>query len=269
MQKVSEEMPIGIFDSGVGGLTVMKEIIKQLPDEHIVYLGDTARVPYGVRSPETVLKYSTENARFLMSVGIKIIVIACNTSSAVSLDMMRESFPIPVIGVVEPGARAAVKMTKIKRVAVIGTETTIKSGSYDLAIRSIDDSIQVSGIACPLFVPIIEEGWLDGEVVNLTAERYLSSIKNDSVDTLVLGCTHYPMIKHIIKDTVQIPLIDSAVETAKEVKHVLGQNGMLRVNKGKVSRKFYVTDSPEKFTVVGEVFLDHKISNISKINLEG
>jgi glutamate racemase len=262
-------MPIGIFDSGVGGLTVMREIIKQLPEEHVIYLGDTARVPYGVRSPETVSKYSFENTQFLMSRGVKILVVACNTSSAVSLDTLRGKFTIPAIGVVEPGARAAVERTKLKQVAVIGTETTINSGSYELAIKSIDDSIEVYGIACPLFVPLVEEGWLDGEVVNLTAKKYLSSIKCDSADTLVLGCTHYPMIKHVIGNIIQIPLIDSAVETAKEVKRVLAQKGMLRVRKGEVSREFFVTDSPEKFSRVGERFLGHRISNISKISLGG
>lgn len=267
MQSISNELPIGIFDSGVGGLTVMKEIIKQMPEEHIIYLGDTARVPYGVRSPETVLKYSLENTQFLMSRGIKILVVACNTSSAVSLDILLEKFPIPVIGVVGPGARAAVEMTKIKRIAVIGTETTINSGSYERAIKSIDASILVSGIACPLFVPLIEEGWLEGEVVNLTAEKYLSSLKCDSVDTLVLGCTHYPMIKHVIENIVQIPLIDSAVETAKEVKLALQQKGILRAGRGEVSREFFVTDSPEKFERVGERFLECKIRHISKISL--
>ncbi len=260
-------MPIGIFDSGVGGLTVMREVMEQLPEEHIVYLGDTARVPYGVRSPETVLKYSLENAQFLMSMGVKIIVIACNTSSAVSLSALREKFPIPVVGVVEPGARAAVKMTRIKRVAVIGTETTIKSGSYEKAINSIDAAIEVSGVACPLFVPLIEEGWLEGEVVNLTVEKYLSPLRSDSVDTLVLGCTHYPMIKEVIQDLVHIPLIDSAVETAREVKEVLYHKGLLHAGQGPAVKKFFVTDSPEKFIHIGERFLNHTISNISKINL--
>ncbi len=269
MQKVTEEMPIGIFDSGVGGLTVMKAVIEQLPEEHIIYLGDTARVPYGARSPETVLRYSMENARFLLSMGIKILVVACNTSSAVSLTMLRETFPLPVIGVVEPGARAAARMTRSKRVAVIGTETTITSGSYDRAIRSIDGSIHVSGIACPLFVPLIEEGWLDGDVVTLVAETYLSAVKSDSADTLVLGCTHYPMIKHVIERTVHIPLIDSAVETAREVKEVLEQKAMLRVNKVSVSRKLFVTDSPKRFAVIGERFLEQQISHISKIDLGG
>jgi len=162
-------MPIGIFDSGIGGLTVMKEVTKLLPSEHILYLGDTARVPYGGRSPETVMRYSLENSEFLMSKGIKILVVACNTSSAISLVTLRDQFPVPVIGVVEPGARAAVTTTKSGKVAVIGTETTINSRSYDSAIKAIDSSIKVTGHACPLFVPLIEEGWIDGDVVTLTA----------------------------------------------------------------------------------------------------
>ena len=269
MRKVSNEMPIGIFDSGVGGLTVMKEIMKLLPEEDILYIGDTARVPYGTRSPETVSRYSLENARFLMSKGIKVLVVACNTSSAVSLALLREKFPVSVIGVVEPGARAAVERSILKRIAVIGTETTIKTGSYERAIREIDNSIEVSGIACPLFVPIIEEGWLEGDVVNLTVEKYLSSIRYNNVDTLVLGCTHYPMIKNVIEKFVQLPLIDSAVETAKEVKSVLEKQDILCKSKGEVSRNFFVSDSPEKFAYVGEKFLGHKILNISKIDLSG
>ncbi|UCD36591.1 MAG: glutamate racemase [Nitrospiraceae bacterium] len=261
-------MPVGVFDSGVGGLTVMREIIKALPDEHILYFGDTARVPYGVRSPETVLKYSVENSQFLMSQGIKLLVIACNTSSAVSLETLRVTLPVPVIGVVEPGARAAVALTKKKKVAVIGTETTINSSSYEKAIRAIDDSISVSGIACPLFVPLIEEGWLEGDVVRLTAEKYLAPVRQGSADTLVLGCTHYPMIKEVIRDTVRIALIDSAVETAREVKRMLGGQGLLRAGRGPAKRHYFVTDSPEKFIRVGERFLDHRISNITKISLD-
>ena len=268
MPKVSD-LPVGIFDSGVGGLTVMREIIKQLPDEHLLYLGDTARVPYGVRSPETVSKYSYENTKFLMSRGIKMLVVACNTSSAVSLDMLREEFPVPATGVVEPGARAAVEKAKHKRIAVIGTETTIKSGAYERAIKSLDDSIEVSGFACPLFVPLIEEGWLEGEVVRLTAEKYLAPIRDDGADAVVLGCTHYPMLKHVIGSIVNLPLIDSAVETAKEVRRVLEQTGLLRQGNGNVSRKFFVTDAPDKFAAAGERFLGHEISHISKVSLGG
>ena len=268
MQKKSDQLPVGIFDSGVGGLTVMKEITRLLPEEDLIYLGDTARVPYGTRSPETVIRYSLKNARFLMSEGIKILVVACNTSSAVSLELLSEQFPVPVVGVVEPGAKAAVAATSVKKVAVIGTEATINSGAYERAIKAIDNSIIVMGVPCPLFVPIIEEGWIEGDVVSLTAEKYLSSLRNNSVDSLVLGCTHYPMIKNIIKEIVQIPLIDSAVETAKEVARILEGENLLRVNKGTVSRKYFVTDSPGKFASTGKRFLGHNITEISRIDLD-
>jgi len=262
------DMPIGIFDSGVGGLTVMKEIIRTLPEEHIMYLGDTARVPYGGRSSETVRRYSVENTAILVSGGIKLLVVACNTSSAVSLDLLREQFNVPIIGVVEPGARAAVKITRQKKVAVIGTETTINSGSYETAIKAIDDSVEVFGVACPLFVPLIEEGWTEGEIVNLTARKYIASMNSD-VDTVVLGCTHYPMIKHVISSIVNMPLIDSAIETAKEVRTVLREKDMICSGTGKKMRKFLVTDSAEKFARVGERFLGYEISDIEKIDLVG
>ena len=265
----TKEAPIGIFDSGIGGLTVLKEIIKKLPGENTVYLGDTARVPYGIRSPEIVLKYSIENAKFLITRGIKILVVACNTSSSVSLPYLTKNLTIPVIGVVEPGAQAAVAHSKTKKIAVIGTETTISSNSYKKAIKSIDNSSEVVGIACPLFVPLVEEGWLNGDIVALTARKYLSGVRDYGVDTLVLGCTHYPMIKDVIADTVKIPLIDSAVETAGEVSRTLKINGMLRHNSGKATREFFVTDSPEKFASAGERFLGHTILNISKITVGG
>lgn len=268
--KVSpEEKPIGIFDSGLGGLTVLKEIIKKLPGENTIYLGDTARVPYGIRSPEIVMKYSSENAKFLMSKNIKILVVACNTSSSISLPSLAKNLSVPVVGVVEPGARAAVAKSKTKKIAVIGTETTIKSNSYKKAIKSMDNSARVVGIACPLFVPLVEEGWLKGDIVTLTAMKYLAPMKDYGVDTLVLGCTHYPMVKDIIAKTVKIPLIDSAVETAREVRRILDNRKLLRHNNSRPKREFYVTDSPEKFTKTGEKFLGSKISNISKINLGG
>ena len=265
----SKEKPIGIFDSGVGGLTVLKEIIKEMPEENTIYLGDTARVPYGTRSSETVMKYSLENADFLISKGVKILVVACNTSSSVSLRYLKENLPVPVVGVVEPGAQAAVANSRTKKITVIGTETTINSNSYKKAIKSIDSSAEVIGISCPLFVPLVEEGWLKGDIVTLTAKKYLSSVKNHGVDILVLGCTHYPMIKNIIADIVKIPLIDSAVETAKEVKRILKERGIFRHNGKKPMREFFVTDSPEKFACTGEKFLGQKISSITKINVGG
>ncbi|GAB4541160.1 MAG: glutamate racemase [Thermodesulfovibrionia bacterium] len=268
MRIAMRRMPIGIFDSGVGGLTVMKEIMKQLPMESIIYLGDTARVPYGIRSPETVLRYSIENANFLSSRGIKLLVIACNTSSAISLPVLRERLNIPVVGVIEPGARAAVRVTKTGRIAVIGTETTIRSGAYERAIKGIDETIDVKGIACPLFVPLVEEGWLNGEVVRLVAERYLSSLKYDSFDTLVLGCTHYPMIKDVISDVVRANLIDSAIETAREVKEILKEGDMFN-DDGQPVMEFFVTDAPEKFREMGSRFFGHGITDVCKITLGG
>jgi len=247
----------------------MKEIIKLLPRENILYLGDTARVPYGTRSSETVTRYSIENAQFLMSRGIKILVVACNTSSSISLDILKKRFPIPVIGVVEPGAKAAVATAKTKKVGVIGTEATINSRSYEKAIKAIDKSITVKGVACPLFVPLIEEGWTEGDIVRLTAEKYLASMRYNGLDSLVLGCTHYPMIKDVIKDIVKVPLIDSAMETAKEVKRVLKENNMLCKKKNKATWEFFVTDSPEKFARTGKRFLGYKISNITKVTLGG
>lgn len=247
----------------------MKEIMNELPGESIIYLGDTARVPYGIRSPETVLRYSYENADFLISKGIKLLVIACNTSSSISLQPLKERLSIPVVGVIEPGAKAAVASTRTKRIAVIGTETTIKSGSYESAIMAIDRSIKVKGIACPLFVPLVEEGWIDGEVVRLVAVRYLSNLKYENFDTLVLGCTHYPMIKNIIAEVVKANLIDSAVETAKEVRHILKDNNMFNKEGKQPEREFFVTDAPEKFKETGKRFLGHEVVNVSKITLGG
>jgi glutamate racemase len=247
----------------------MKEIERELPAEDIIYLGDTARVPYGIRSPETVTRYSLQNAQFLASKGIKLLVVACNTSSAISLDLLSEKLPVPVIGVVRPGAKAAVSRTEAKKVAVIGTETTIRSNSYKKAIMELDGSIDVTGVACPLFVPLIEEGWHDGEVVTLVAEEYLSSLRESGADALVLGCTHYPMIKDVITGIIDIPLVDSAVETARETRKLLEEKGLLNEQKGDRKRDFYVTDAPEKFSETGKRFLGHKILNITKIELGG
>lgn len=268
MKARSDKRPIGIFDSGVGGLTVFKEIIKELPRENIIYLGDTARVPYGTRSPEIVMKYSFENAKFLMSKGIKILVVACNTSSSISLPSLVENFPVDVVGVVAPGARAAVARSRKKKIAVIGTETTIKSSSYAKAIKAIDKSIAINGIACPLFVPLVEEGWTKGDIVTLTAKKYLSPLKKFGADVLILGCTHYPIIKDVIAGVVKIPLIDSAAETAKEVRRILEERNILRHDSGKPKVEFFVTDAPEKFVQTGERFLGRRISNISKVNID-
>lgn len=263
------DLPVGIFDSGIGGLTVLKELLAVLPDEATVYLGDTARVPYGIRSPETVTRYSFENTRFLSSIGIKLLVVACNTVSSVSIEAIRTSVDIPVIGVIEPGARAAVSATRNKKVGVIGTDATVRSTSYTRAINAVDGSVEVFNLACPLFVPLVEEGWTDGAVVELTAERYLRAIKDKGIDTLVLGCTHYPLLKGILSRIMgtEVSLIDSAVETAREIKSTLENLSLLRDRADGVRHEFYVTDSPERFVAVGERFLGKPIDHIRKIEL--
>lgn len=257
---------IGIFDSGVGGLTVLKEVSKMLPAENIIYLGDTARVPYGIRSPETVTRYSFECTEFLLKKKIKLLVVACNTVSAISLHEIQKKISIPVIGVIEPGARAAATSTKNKRVGVIGTEATIKSSAYMKAIKALNKDIDVFGLSCPLFVPLAEEGWTNDVIAQLVAKKYLKDIIDMGVDTLVLGCTHYPLLKGVIKEIMSdVYLVDSAIETAKVVKDVLQTQRSMGSKQGK--QKFYVTDSPEKFISVGERFLGHKIENIKKISL--
>lgn len=260
---------IGIFDSGVGGLTVLKEIVATLPDENIIYLGDTARVPYGIRSPETVTRYSFENTSFLLSQEIKILVIACNTATAISLDAVKKEFPLPVIGVLEPGARAAVAATRSRKVGVIGTEATINSGAYEKAIKRIAPDIEVHSLACPLFVQLAEEGWTDNDVAMLTAEKYLGPLRGTGIDTLVLGCTHYPLLKAVISKAVgpEIILIDSATETAKEVAAVLERLNWKR--KGERIRKFYVTDTPARFEKIGKRFLGDSLLRAEQVKLGG
>jgi len=263
----NKNRPIGVFDSGIGGLTVLKEIVKEMPSEDTIYLGDTARVPYGIRSPETVTRYSLDNTRFLFSKDIKFLVVACNTASSVSLDRIKSVVPIPVIGVIEPGANAAVKATNNKKIGIIGTEATVRSDSYTRLIKAIDSDIEVSGLPCPLFVPLVEEGWTDGEIAALIAEKYLEEIKSRDIDTLILGCTHYPLLKTIIAKVMGegVRLIDSAVEVAKEVKTILDNSGLSRTEKQNPRREFYVTDSPLRFRKVGERFLDNKIEHIELI----
>lgn len=273
-----EEKPIGVFDSGIGGLTVLKEIFRELAGESTVYLGDTARVPYGIRSDETVARYSFENTGFLVARGIKLLVVACNTVSAVSLDAIKEKVSIPVIGVIEPGSKAAVKATRNGRVGVIGTEATIHSGAYARIITSINNAIEVLSLPCPLFVSLAEEGLTDDEIALMVAERYLKDLREREIDTLVLGCTHYPLLKGVISKVMGdgITLIDSAVETVREIKRTLrayGMEGRPAVGDAVTSpgrlRMFYVTDSAERFIRVGERFLGQKIEHIEKINLGG
>ncbi len=261
---------IGIFDSGVGGLTVLKEVIKALPQEDTIYLGDTARVPYGTKSPETVTRYSLQVTSFLVERDIKLLVVACNTASAVSLDTLKKHFAIPIIGVIEPGARRAVSVTRSGKVGVIGTTATIQSSAYARAIKKIDRGIEVVTRACPLFVPLAEEGWVDNEVARLTARTYLQGLKDEGVDTLVLGCTHYPLLKGIIAEVMGdgVRLVDSAEETARTVAETLAAGDILRPSSEKGNHHFYVTDVPAGFIRVGNRFLGGRLGDVYQVNLE-
>ncbi len=268
--KVAPENPIGVFDSGLGGLTVVKEIINLLSRENIVYFGDTARVPYGIKSEETIREYSKQNARFLLSFNVKMIVIACNTSSAVSIEEVKKLSNVPVIGVIKPGAISAVRATTNKRIAVVGTNATVLSGAYEKEIKSIDSQIEVVSKACPLFVPIVEEGWADHKIALLTAQEYLGKLSSYSIDTLVLGCTHYPLLKNTIQKVVgeNVKLIDSGVETAKLVKEILTQNDLLNHSTQNPNYQFYVSDLPHRFKEIGELFLGRKIEFLKKVDIK-
>lgn len=262
------EKPVGIFDSGIGGLTVLREVQALLPGEHLLYLGDTARVPYGIKSPETVTRYSFECAEFMMQRGVKLLVVACNTVSAISIDRIRARIDVPVVGVIEPGAKAAVGASRQGRIGVIGTETTIRSEAYVRAIRAMMPSAEVRSRACPLFVPLAEEGWTEGEIVRLIAERYLDYFSGSDIDTLVLGCTHYPLLKGVIQSVMGgVTLIDSAIEIAKVVRDVLGGLDLLRNTPEASVRRFFVTDSPESFIRVGGRFLGEAIDNIERTEI--
>jgi glutamate racemase len=261
MTKTSEETPprpmIGIFDSGVGGVTVADAIYRVLPDEDVVYLGDTARVPYGNKSPATVTRFTQDCTRYLMQhFPIKLMVIACNTASATALPHLGD-IGVPVLGVIEPGAKAAAAASRKRRVGVIGTRTTIASGVYPAAIKAIAPDIATFGVACPLFVPLAEEGWGETEVARAAAERYLAGLRDADVDVIVLGCTHYPILKQTIQETVGdgIKLVDSAEETAAAARWMLHQRDMLNPAGGVARRRYLLTDEPGEFLNVARRFL--------------
>ena len=263
--------PIGVFDSGLGGLTVLKEITSILPNENIVYFGDTARVPYGSRSKETVIKYTFQAINFLISKNVKSIVIACNTATARTLALAQEKYDIPIIGVIEAGARTAAYTTKNKSVGVIGTEGTINSKAYEKEINKLDSEIKIIGKACPLFVPIVEEGWADTEVARLTAKKYLEELQSSNIDSLVLGCTHYPLLTNTINKVVEgkIKLVNPARETAKDLKDVLTKNNLLAENSSdQPYYKYYVSDIPERFATIGREFLNTEIEDINQIEIQ-
>ena len=261
---MSNDAPIGVFDSGIGGLTVVRELIHQLPNESIIYFGDTARVPYGPKSPDTVLRYSREIVSYLKGEGIKALVVACNTATAHALPALREEFDFPIIGVIGPGARAAVAATRQKRVGVIGTAGTIRSGAYEKAIRKLLPDVQVVAQACALFVPLIEEGWVDTEPTRAIARNYLAPLVAAEVDTLVLGCTHYPLMKTVIGNVVgrDVRLIDSAEETARETSERLSENRIAHESPDKAQYRFIASDAPDTFLALGQRFLGSAIDRV-------
>ncbi|MBI3782607.1 MAG: glutamate racemase [Deltaproteobacteria bacterium] len=257
---------IGIFDSGIGGLTVAHAVMETLPRETIIYLGDTARYPYGTKSAETVRRYSIENAEFLADKQIKMLVVACNTSAAVALDALRERFNIPVVGVIEPGAQAAVTATRNRKVGVIATDGTIASGAYTRALKQLDPKLEIYTRACPLFVPLAEEGWVDNDVARSTASSYLTSLKRSGIDTLVLGCTHYPLLANVIAEVMgpNVKLVDSAKTTAAAVRETLLHEGLAR-RSGSGSVSFFVTDVPDRFVKAGGHFMGQRVESAVRI----
>lgn len=256
--------PLGVFDSGIGGLTVAHAIFERLPGESVVYFGDTARVPYGPKSPETVRRYSGEILQYLLQRGVKMVVVACNTSTAHALDDLRWRSPVPVIGVIEPGARAAVAATRNGRIGVIGTAGTIASGAYERAIKARRPEAIVISQACPLLVPLIEEGWFDHPATELIAREYLEPLLASEVDVLVLGCTHYPLLKPLLGRVLGpgVRLIDSAEETAAEVARELAAAGLGADPSQQVTHEFVVSDDEPHFRAISERFLGEKVQSV-------
>ncbi len=260
---------IGVFDSGVGGLTVLKEIVRALPGEDCIYLGDTARIPYGNKSKDTVTKFALKNTEFLVSLGIKFLVVACNTAASAGMDAVRDQYDIPTIGVISPEARRAAAVTKNKTVGVIGTRATIGSGAYERAIHGYDPDITVLTRPCPLFVPLAEEGWFEDEITLQVAERYLMDLSDKGMDTLVLGCTHYPLLRKVIAEAVgyDVTLVDSAIPIAREVRETLDSKGLLQGDGRKRKLTFYVTDDPKSFRRVGEAFLGFPLDDVQHVDI--
>ena len=265
--------PIGVFDSGVGGLTVAREIMRNLPNERIVYFGDTARVPYGSKSKDTIIRYAKQIIRFLRTQDVKAIVIACNTASALALEEVEKELDIPIIGVVEPGARVAAATTKNGKIGVIGTESTINSHMYPQLIKEYRPDVTGFGKACPLFCPLVEEGWLKDPVTEEVAKRYLKDLLKEDIDTLILGCTHYPLLRSLLSGLVgdQIQLVNPAYETAKELERLLKKENLANEGEkapGKEPYRFFVSDAADKFKNFANSILPYDIETTRKINIE-
>ena len=269
---VKKTAPIGVFDSGVGGLTVAREIMRNLPKEDIVYFGDTARVPYGSKSKDNIIRYSRQIIHFLQTKGVKAIVIACNTASALALDTVKDEFDIPIIGVVEPGARAALAVTENKKIGVIGTEATVRSSMYEKIIKGINPEVSVIGKACPLFVPLVEEGFKKHQVTDEIIDYYLAGLKKSDIDALILGCTHYPLLRSKIREYVgdTITLVNPAYETAMDLKRILQEMDMENpdIEGDHGSYSFYVSDAADKFKQFANSILPYDIETTKQVNIE-
>ena len=258
--------PIGVFDSGLGGLTVVKELLSVLPKENIIYFGDTARVPYGTKSRETIIRYSREIVDVLLKHKVKMVVVACNTASSLALDVLQKECPVPIVGVIEPGARKATLSTKSKKIGIIATQSTVRSGKYVRRIMDFEPKAKVSSQPCPLFVPLVEEGWFEHDITHRVAQEYLGPLKKKKIDALILGCTHYPLLKKIIARVMgpQVILVDSAREVAMEVKNILSAKALLRSNNKAARHLYLVSDEPEMFKYRAVRFLGTNIKNVKK-----
>lgn len=267
---MNKNAPIGVFDSGIGGLTVVREIMRQIPQESIVYFGDTARVPYGSKSKDTVTKYSRQIVKFLRLKNIKALVVACNTASAYALETIQQEFDLPIVGVVKPGAKTAAQATKNKRIGIIGTEGTINSKMYTEYLYDMCPDLQVYTKACPLFVPLVEENLLYDSVTVEIAERYLSEFQGYNIDTLILGCTHYPLLRHTLQKVVgeKVTLVNPAYETAITLKYLLEENKLLNDEKNKMEHRFYVSDGAEKFKNFANTILPCEVLKTKDIDIE-
>ena len=268
IENPKSEWPIGVFDSGVGGLTVFRALERRLPNESLIYLGDTARIPYGTRSPATVQRYALEDAAFIQSKNVKAIVIACNTASALAADLLSRECSVPVVGVIKPGARRAVALTRSGYVGVIATEATVASGAYEQAMLDERSGLEIISRACPLFVPLAEEGWLDHPVTRQVAEEYLAELRASRVDTLVLGCTHYPILRPVIEAVMgSKAYVDSGEAVADEIASLLEERGLRRTADEPPSEQFYVTDSALRFRRVAELFLGRPLESVETVEL--
>lgn len=262
--------PIGVFDSGIGGLTVAREIMRQLPEESMIYFGDTARVPYGTKSKDTILRYSRQIVNFLLSKGVKAVVIACNTASALALSELQKDYIIPIIGMVQPGAVAAMKATKNKNIGIIGTNATIKSGQYGTYLRKLDPKVTVVTKACPMFVPLVEEGLIDDRITEDMVSRYLREFRQYHIDSLILGCTHYPLLINPIQNFMgdQVVLVNPAYEVAKSLKQMLGEQDITAEEEHIAKYEYYVSDMADQFMTFADRVLPCRVDRVQLVEIE-